>query len=517
MGTIQFMFANPIKKKGKTMRKKTVKRGSNPFKFVYQATNGKKVQGQRFLTNSEFKNIRSGAVNAEKAVKTLDGLMRKSGNQVSDVQFKSISTKLKAATTLHANQKKLLAKAIANKKKADIEAKKYLSKGYKVVDQKGKEIRTINSKKATEAKALLDKAIRTEKAVEKELKKLKAKEKTMAVKKKAKKRVVKKKVGKKVTKRKVAKKATKKKVTKKKVAKKKVAKKKVAKKKVTKRKVAKKPTRRKVAKKKVTKRKVAKKPRRKVAKKKTTKRKVAKETSNNRKTFAKKVKKLAKNKSVSRSYKSYGKKANKGKKYKTKVTTKRTNPIGGKMKNLSKKAQVLLKHDVGEMGGLVAGGFTYQMASTIARKGLAKIAPNMLDKVESSVVGSYLGSILPIALAVGAGAANKKFLKNNKTVDALVKGLVGAGLVGIGVSLHETVMPSTGVATPVAGYNDADLLNHDFSSNYEEDLGTLETQNFGNLELENFGALETSDFGALETSDFGAYDEFDTLNGEMEI
>jgi len=517
-GQIQFMFANPIKrKKGKTMRKRVTKR-SNPFKFVYQKGSTKK-QGTTYLTDSEFKGIREGSKAANKAVMILKKKMRESGNQVSDATFKSLSSQLRQA---EAKQKKLnssLKRAISKRRTAEAEFKKLTKQGYEVVDSAGKEIKTLNRSQMKSAKKALYDAEQLEKKIEKEMKKLKAdlkKKGGSMAKKKARKKVARKKVARK----KVAKKATtRKKATKKKVAKKKTTKRKVAKK-ATKRKVAKKATKKKVVRRKATKKKAT--TRKKVARKKVA-RKASKKTTSvkTRKAYNKKKKTMPKGSSLVHKFKSAGRgKGQKGKRYSTVKRTKRTNPIGGMMKKIkpNELAKKHLKHDLSEAGGLLAGGFTYQLANKYARMGLEKVAPNALSKLESGVIGNYIGSLMPILIAVAVDKVNQKSAKN-KQVDALAKGLIGAGVVGLGVALHEQVLGAD-EAPAVAGYSDADLLSHDHSMTYDADMGAMQTEDFGNLQYENFGAIETSDFGSIQTDDFGHADanmEFAEFSGEMEL
>jgi hypothetical protein len=520
-GQIQFMFANPIKrKKGNSMRKRVTKK-SNPFKFIYQKGRGKKIQGTRYLTDSEFKNIREGSKAINKTVMKLKQKMRSVGNQVTDPTFKSLSSQLKNAT---AKQKKLnssLQRAIAKRRKAEAEFKKYNSQGYDVVDSDGKEIKNLNRSQMKAAKKALFEAEQLEKKIDKEIKKmesdLKKKKGGGMAKKKAKKKATKKKASSRGRKKVAKKKVTKKKATKKKATKKKATKKKATKKKATKKKVAKK-----ASKKKVTRRKVAKKStRRKASKKKATKRKPKTINVKTRKKYNAKKKTMAKGSTLVHKFKSAGRGKQKGRKYSTVKRTKRTNPIfGGKMKKLEAGFKKYLKHDISEAGGLLAGGFTYQVANSYARKGLEKIAPNVLSKLESGVLGNYIGSLMPILIAVGVDQINKKALKKNAQLDALSKGLIGAGVVGLGVSLHEQILGGADVPAGVEGYSDADLLSHDHSMKYDMDMGSIQTEDFGMIQTEDFGNLQYENFGAIETEDFGHADanmEFADFQGEMEL
>ncbi len=509
------MFANPIKKKGKSMRKTSkVKTKSNPFIHVWQKGN-KKVKGTQWLTDSEFKNLRGASKASSMAVAKLEKFIRDKGNNLSDAEFKSASKQLRDAREKMSKAKSSLNRAIAKKKKADAEDKRLMSQGYKLVNFEGKEIKTLNKPQAKAAKKALYDAEKIIEKNEKELKKLETQAKRKAT--MARKKAVKKKVAKKATKKKVTRRTTKKKVAKKatkKVARK-ATKKKVAKK-VTRKKVAKKVTRKKAAtKKKVTKKKAT----LKKAAKKTISRKPKTITVSSRKAYNEAKRNANKGDIVIHKYKSVNRKKAK-RKTGTTIKKYKANPIGGKMKKANDAFKKHLKHDLSEAGGLFVGGFTYQITNKLVAKGLGKVAPELLNKLEQGIIGNYIGSIMPIAMAVVIDKVNQKVLKENPQINALAKGLIGAGVVGLGVALHEQVLNEDEMPASVEGYSDADLLSHDHSMNYSGDMGMIQTQDFGSIQYENFGSIQTQDFGSIETQDFGHADanmEFADFSGEVEI
>jgi hypothetical protein len=353
----------------------------------------------------------------------------------------------------------------------------------------------------------------------------KPKEKAMAKKRKATKKVAaKKKVAKKVAKKKVAKKAPKKKVAKK-VAKKKVAKKapkkKVAKK-APKKKVAKKAPKKKVAKK-APKKKASKKARkakrvskkqraileqkaefptysnpkkkkaRKVRRKKGSKKSATKKKSSKKKktTKKKKSKKVAK-KSTKPSYKkamkSKSRKSKKNPSYKKKNYSLKNNPIGGAMSKVSKFSKNVLAHDLGEAGGLLAGGAVIQGIRHLQ----AKFAPQLSSTIaQIPLIGNFLASNLDSIIPLTLGAVAHKYVKNSN-VKMLAKGVIGASVVGIGSKIYASAASMTGAN--MAGIIAVPSMN-----------GIIAVPS-----MNGFGAMKmTNDFGSspasISSSDFGAY------------
>jgi hypothetical protein len=350
---------------------------------------------------------------------------------------------------------------------------------------------------------------------------VKPKEKVMAKKKKATKKVAKKapkkKVAKKAPKKKVAKKATKKKVAKKatkKVAKK-APKKKVAKKATKKvaKKVAKKATekvakevapkkaRKKAAKKagdlpppiptaSNPKKKKARKVRKKKGSKKKSSKKSGKKKSGKKKSSKKSGKKKSSNKVTYKkatAKKSVKKKSN-PKSYKKKNYLLKNNPIGGAMSKVSKFTKNVLAHDLGEAGGLLAGGAAIQGIRHLQ----AKFAPQLSSTIAKiPLIGGFIASNLDSIIPLALGAVAHKYVKN-ANVKMLAKGVIGASVVGIGSKIYAS-------AAQMAGANMAGIIAVPSMN------GIIAVPS-----MNGFGAMRmTDDFGAapasISSADFGAY------------
>lgn len=281
-------------------------------------------------------------------------------------------------------------------------------------------------------------------------------------------------------------------------SKKKVAKKTVSKKKVAKKKVAKKKTGKKVAKKKVAKKVGKKKTGKKVAKKKTGKKKAVKRIIKAPKANRKKRKsitnKLKKNQVLMTGWKASGRKKSKtkGRKFEKILMTKRTNPIGGTMLNkVNKMTKDYINHEVSEIGGLFSGGVLHGAANDLITR---YVPANILAKFEGAL-GPFAGSAAPILV----GALLSKFGGKNNVVKSVSKGMIGAGIVGLGASAYQIVKPAE---STMSGYP---LLSDEVDS----EIGNIETSDFGTMD-EDYGEVETSDFGEYvnETDDFGYMDEY---------
>lgn len=349
--------------------------------------------------------------------------------------------------------------------------------------------------------------------------------KRKASKKKATKRkVAKKKTAKKVAKKKVAKKASKKKTTRRKTAKKKTTKRKIAKKSTVKRMTKKKTAKKKTAKKKVAKRKTTRRKKRKnyasqikkaigagydsAARRKKRKKKVSSKRKSmtrsvslskaspkkrtNRKGRRKEVAKLRKGQAIIQGFTATGGKGRTGKKgarYKKAIITKRTNPMGGTMLNkISKFTKAQLNHDISEIGGLYAGGMLHSVSNDLVTR---FVPQNILNMFEGAL-GPFAGSVAPILV----GVLGSKFGGKNDMIQSVSKGLIGAGIVGLGATTYEMVKP----AQTMSGYPM-------MSSEVDSEIGAIETDDFGSMD-EDYGAVETDDFGAIETDDFGYMEDY---------
>lgn len=409
MASLDFIFGNPTPRRKKVRKKvtrKKTRRKSNPR--LIKATKGgkttvvKAVPSKAEIASAKKKidtKIRRLKKEAD-AVGTFASTIKAKGGAKNEKVARSLSDIMGEQKKIEVAQKKLqnMRKKLNGSKKV---VEKLLKSGNKVVQQavsKAEADRALASQKVRKLKA----------SIAKEQKKLASKKKTK--KKVAKKKATKKKVAKKkkATKRKTSKKKTKKKTAKKKATKKRVVRKKV--------------TRKKATKKKASKRKASK---RKTSKKKTSKKKTSKRKPAKKKMGKKKTRKKTKKKTFSFSGKLV------------------SNPFGGKMG----KVKQYLKHDSMEATGLVLGG----MAHTGVNDLVGKLAPNLALKLDQ-YLGPFAGSSVALLAGVGLGMANKK-LKNGK-LEGLVKGLIGAGLVGYGATAYEKVISKAMPASTVAGYND---------------------------------------------------------------
>lgn len=114
------------------------------------------------------------------------------------------------------------------------------------------------------------------------------------------------------------------------------------------------------------------------------------------------------------------------------------NPFGGKMDIKS-----MLGTDVKELGGLAAGGLLYGAVNSAAAKWVRPVHSQL---VKIPVVGTALPTLLIGALA--------NYFGERQGIDALKtvgKGLIGASVVGMGVSASQMVPGLKPGAAPVAG------------------------------------------------------------------
>lgn len=110
----------------------------------------------------------------------------------------------------------------------------------------------------------------------------------------------------------------------------------------------------------------------------------------------------------------------------------KSNPFGGAMNKVEKFSKNVLAHDLGEAGGLLAGGAAIQGIKHLQAK-FAPNLPSMLAKVP--FVGNFLGSNLDTIIPLLVGAGIHKFAKNSKA-QSVAKGIIGASVVGIGAKVY---------------------------------------------------------------------------------
>lgn len=133
-----------------------------------------------------------------------------------------------------------------------------------------------------------------------------------------------------------------------------------------------------------------------------------------------------------------------------------SNPKG--VMRLMKNPIPYLNHNALELGGLVVGGFATGAINAFIDKKFPTIAAKL-----DGVFKNFSGSVVPLATGMIIGLLNEKFMKKNQYADAFAKGLIGAGVVGIGVTAANYVFP---VTTTMKGLED-------------RGFGALKDQGFG--------------------------------------
>jgi len=95
-----------------------------------------------------------------------------------------------------------------------------------------------------------------------------------------------------------------------------------------------------------------------------------------------------------------------------------------------------VKHNALELSGLAVGGFATGALNAMIDKHLPKVSAKM-----NGIFKGFAGSVTPLLAGVVIGLLNDKFMKKNEYADAFAKGLIGAGVVGIGVTAANYVFP----------------------------------------------------------------------------
>jgi len=100
-----------------------------------------------------------------------------------------------------------------------------------------------------------------------------------------------------------------------------------------------------------------------------------------------------------------------------------------------------VKHNALELSGLAVGGFATGTLNAMIDKHLPKVSSKM-----NGIFKGFAGSVTPLLAGVVIGLLNDKFMKNGYA-DAFAKGLIGAGVVGIGVTAANYVFPVASTTT----------------------------------------------------------------------
>ena len=484
MAQLQFMFGNPSYKKSKTkrrssVRKRRVTKKKNPARFTWKG--GK---SNEFLTTAERNKIKSVKESLGKEiVKRQKELASFKGSKSSSV-FKRAKQALESARSENRKLRSMVNKSITDLKKASKAKNAAKAKGLKVklqtVSMEGTPVKSIKSKlkKIDDSLKSLSKG---GSVARKKTKKKKASKKKATRRKVSKKKVTKKKATSK--KRKATKKRSKKKSTRKKVSKKKSVSKKASSKK-------RKTTKRKATKKKATRRRKSRK------KSKSSKPNFFKTTT---KRLGRRPKRATSYSKAMKRVRSASKRGAIAKGKSRSVSYKRNAFLGG----INMKLKNLLKHDVMEAGGLFVGGFGHGAVNDA----FSRYAPGLADMI-GKWGGRFSGSLLPLLVGIGAGAANKKI--KNQYLESFAKGLIGSSVVGIGATAYEVVRPGSTMSGKFA--HDYPGLEGEYSQ-----LGYDDSDYVVGGEYSQMGATASMSFDSIESEtesgeDFGM--EFESFDGD---
>ena len=164
----------------------------------------------------------------------------------------------------------------------------------------------------------------------------------------------------------------------------------------------------------------------------------------------------------------------------------KSNPFGGAMNKVEKFTKNVLAHDLGEAGGLLAGGAAIQGIKHLQ----AKFAPNLSSTLAKiPFVGNFLGSNLDTIIPLLVGAGIHKMAKNSKA-QAVAKGIIGASVVGIGAKVYVA-------AANMAGANLSGIIAVPSMNGI---IAVPSMSGFGAMKMvDDFGAAPAS----ISSADFG--------------
>jgi hypothetical protein len=134
-----------------------------------------------------------------------------------------------------------------------------------------------------------------------------------------------------------------------------------------------------------------------------------------------------------------------------------------------------INHNALEIGGLAVGG----IATTFINNFINNKFPSFAGKM-SGVFKNFSGSVTPLATGILLGLLNEKFMKKNEYVEAFAKGLIGAGIVGVGVTAGNMFYPAVSSTTTVKGLED-------------RGFGALKDRGFGS-ESQQMGETEDASY-----------------------
>lgn len=126
-----------------------------------------------------------------------------------------------------------------------------------------------------------------------------------------------------------------------------------------------------------------------------------------------------------------------------------------------------VKHNALELSGLAVGGFATGALNAMIDKHLPSVSAKM-----NGIFKGFAGSVSPLLAGIVIGLLNDKFMKRNEYADAFAKGLIGAGVVGIGVTAANYVFPVKSTTTK-------GLVDNGFGSLVDNGFGSLVDRGFG--------------------------------------
>jgi len=465
----------------------------NP-RFVFTKKGKKEQKGIAFPLKSKVDSVRNAIKQTEQLMAREHYTLTKDGKNIPKKTYKKIDRRLKgyrAALSIYEKQLKL---HLDKMRKAGIQKGQYTRKGWKATKFRlaGEPLEGLKEK----VKKLQEKLVKEGKLTKKEIEHKKVAEVVIssatAFRPKKRRPTVSKKGKSKAAKKAAAKKARKAAAKVKKAAAKKA--KKAAAKKAKKAAVKKVKKAAKKAKKAVSKKakkavsKKAKKSGRKVKKSSAKKRKVSRKGKAKTRKVKTKTKKYATKKARYSIYKNRGSKGIKrvGKLIfnpKRRMTMK---DIVESLKDqfYKKDSKLVLKHRVGELGGLAAGGALNQLVNASVLKYMPTLAAR-LGSVQ------YLGAgLAPLSAGLLVGFLNEQFA-GNEQLELLAKGMIGASVASMSSSIGDVVVkhvfPS---ATPAAagieysGLKGVEYDDYDMQG-LEPSLSGLETTDMGYFEDED--------------------------------
>lgn len=185
--------------------------------------------------------------------------------------------------------------------------------------------------------------------------------------------------------------------------------------------------------------------------------------------------------------KAYGKS---GKKRVSMVGTLKVNPRRNPMNNIDKTLESYAGMNTTQLLSIAVGGALVPTINTFATK--IPGVDTVVAKLNEYLGPQAAGSIIPVALGVGASALGEHVLKGSqakKFAKSAGQGLVAAGVIGLSMSLASKLLASTGLSgvnyTPMSGVNYTPMSGINYSP-----MGIVPQ-----LAGPDFGRMGSTDYG----------------------